>query len=129
VADNQLDAGTIWNSFFHFYLDSFSLSQLTAQCKKLLAIGESLEEWGASPYAPFIRMTTQYTLSELRRHWSLYTAMHDLPAARKNAISDAFNVKSRSAKDLGIGGNSARSGGPLVGKALKVSAEGFLAYW
>ncbi|KAJ7652134.1 hypothetical protein DFH06DRAFT_1094388 [Mycena polygramma] len=126
VADNQLTSGTIWNIFFHFYLDKDCLSQLTSQCKKLLNIGETLEEWAASTYAPFLRMATQYTLTEIRRHWSLYVAMHDLPAGRKNTIRNAFRAKSRSAQDLGVG---ARSAGPLIGKALKVCEEQFLAYW
>ncbi|KAJ7171688.1 hypothetical protein C8R43DRAFT_22063 [Mycena crocata] len=126
VADNQLSTTAIWNIFFHFYLDKESLSQLTAQCKKLLAIGESLKEWGTCTYAPFVRMGTQYTLSELRRHWSLYIDMHGLAAERKAAIRNAFNAKSHSAKDLGI---AARSAGPVVDKAAKVCEEQFLAYW
>ncbi|KAJ6567596.1 hypothetical protein DFH09DRAFT_1468983 [Mycena vulgaris] len=115
LADDHLDAAVIWNLFFHFYLDKDALSQLTAQCKKLLKIGESLEEWGSSTYAQFIRMGTQYTLTELLCH-----------SREKNTIRDAFSAKSRTAKDLGIG---ARSAGPLIGKALKVCAEQFLAYW
>ncbi|KAJ7356563.1 hypothetical protein DFH08DRAFT_1047221, partial [Mycena albidolilacea] len=128
IADNQVGAGTIWNIFFHFYLDKESLSQLTAQCKKLLAIGESLEEWGASTYAPFLRMSTQYTLTELRRHWSLYVDMHDLSVARKNAIRAAFRDKANTAKNFGEA-LSARSAGPLAVKASKVCQEHFTAYW
>ncbi|KAJ7489556.1 hypothetical protein FB451DRAFT_1553345 [Mycena latifolia] len=126
LVDDQLDPTTIWNLFFHFYLDKDSLSQLTAHCKKLLEIGESLEKWGSSKYAMIIRMGTQYTLTELRRHWRLYIDMHSLPADRKNTIRDAFSAKSRSANDLGIG---ARSAGPLIDKALKVCSEQFMAYW
>ncbi|KAJ6569417.1 hypothetical protein B0H19DRAFT_1209387 [Mycena capillaripes] len=126
VADNQHDPATIWNIFFHFYLDNNSLLKVTAQCKKLLDVGESLKDWAVSTYAPFLRMGTQYTLTELRRHWSLYIDMHNLPTGQKNAIRNAFNAKSRSVKGIGSG---ARSAGPLVGKAAKVCEEQFLAYW
>ncbi|KAJ7025759.1 hypothetical protein C8F04DRAFT_1127487 [Mycena alexandri] len=110
VADNQVSQDVIWNIFFHFYLG--------VQCKKLLDIGETLRAWDASAYGPFIKMGTQYTLDELRRHWALYSGYHDLPVERRNA--------SRTAKDLGIG---ARSAGPLIDKATKVCEEQFLAYW
>ncbi|KAJ7658957.1 hypothetical protein B0H17DRAFT_343517 [Mycena rosella] len=121
-----LDTCTVWSVFFHFYLDKNALLQLTTQCRKLLDIGESLEEWASSTYAAFIRMGTQYTLTELRRHWTFYIDMHNLPVERKNTIRDAFSAKSRSAADLGIG---ARSAGPVIDKALKVCAAQFMAYW
>ncbi|KAJ7237440.1 hypothetical protein B0H12DRAFT_1138805 [Mycena haematopus] len=127
IADNQLGKGMIWNIFFHFYLDKDSLSQLTAQCKKLLDIGDSVEKWAASTYGPFLRMSTQHTLTELRRHWVLYMAMHDLPVARKNAIRAAFREKAKSVAEFFP--TSSRSAGPLAAKAFKVCAEQFQAYW
>ncbi|KAJ6456177.1 hypothetical protein C8R45DRAFT_881019 [Mycena sanguinolenta] len=128
IADNQVDKGMIWNIFFHFYLDKDALSQLTAQCKKLLDIGESIEEWAASIYAPFLKMSTQYTLTELRRHWALYMDMHNLPAARKKAMQTAFREKAKFASDSRVV-TSTRSAGPLAAKAVKVCEEQFLAYW
>ncbi|KAJ7283283.1 hypothetical protein C8J57DRAFT_1675701 [Mycena rebaudengoi] len=128
VADNQTETNLIWDIFFHFYLDKESLSVLTAQCTKLLAIGDSLEQWGTSAYAPFIRMCTLYTLTEIRRHWTLYVGMHNLPALRMGAIQDAFRKVANSVKGLGIG-VGARSAGPIIGKALKVCPQQLLAYW
>ncbi|KAJ7139017.1 hypothetical protein C8R44DRAFT_837632 [Mycena epipterygia] len=75
---------------------------------------------GSSTYASFIRMGTQYTLTELRRHC--------LPSARKNAIQSAFTAKSQSVKNFDSG-FAARSAGPLVekaGKAKEISAAAFL---
>ncbi|KAJ7767178.1 hypothetical protein B0H16DRAFT_1366495 [Mycena metata] len=126
VADNQVSQDVIWNIMFHFYVDKSTLSQLAAQCKKLLDIGETLKAWDASAYGPFLKMGTQYTLDELRRHWALYDSYHDLPVERRNADRNAFSEKSRTAKDLGIG---ARSAGPVIDKATKVCEEQFLAYW
>ncbi|KAJ7479984.1 hypothetical protein B0H11DRAFT_1262872 [Mycena galericulata] len=126
VADNQLSTDAIWNFFFHFYVDKETLSQIAAHCRKLLDIGETLKKWGGSTYGTLIRMGTQHTLTELRRHWSLYIDFHSLPANRQNAVRNAFGEKSRSARDLGIG---ARSAGPLIAKALSVCKEQFLAYW
>ncbi|KAJ7168671.1 hypothetical protein C8R46DRAFT_1092306 [Mycena filopes] len=126
VADGKVNQDVIWNIFFHFYVDKATLSQLVAQCKKLLEIGDTLRAWDTSAYGAFIRMGTQYTLTELRRHWALYGGFHDLPVERRNTVRNAFSEKSRTARDLGIG---ARSAGPVIDKALKVCEEQFLAYW
>ncbi|KAJ7083693.1 hypothetical protein B0H15DRAFT_911711 [Mycena belliarum] len=128
LADSRLSTDVIWNTFFHFYLDKDSLAQLTEHCKKLLKIGESLKEWSSSKYARFIRIGTQYTLTELRRHWRLYTELHSLSPDRKNRIRDAFSATAKSTKGLSVA-SAARSAGPLVGKASKVCAELFVAYW
>ncbi|KAJ7884877.1 hypothetical protein B0H13DRAFT_1506129, partial [Mycena leptocephala] len=56
----------------HMHLDLASLAVLVSDCQKLLAMSATLNQWRSSPYSHFIGMCTQYTLTELRRHWSLY---------------------------------------------------------
>ncbi|KAF8180830.1 hypothetical protein BJ912DRAFT_1032956 [Pholiota molesta] len=90
VADGQSDA-IIWNTFFHFRLDSDSHTALIDQCKKLIELSETTEKWKSSPYALIIKTCTNHTLAEIRRHWTLYVNMQNLPNSRLAAIGAAFD--------------------------------------
>lgn len=103
------------------YLDSESQAVLVAQCKKLVEQSQTMQAWRASPYSAYMRMSTEYTLSEIRRHWSLYAAMPELPSKRQKAIRQAFGEvfkELRSESTAGaISWSSARSAGPLLSVA------------
>ncbi|KDQ10031.1 hypothetical protein BOTBODRAFT_190794 [Botryobasidium botryosum FD-172 SS1] len=130
VADNQPYDTVVWNTFFHIYLDVESHALLVKQCNKLIGFSDSLKRWDASPYGSFIKMSTEYTLAELRRHWSLYANMQDLPPDRTKAIYDAFNKQSKSSiEEHGLLYNPARSSGPVMMKAMMITPEQFQAYW
>ena len=130
VADGQPYTTTVWDIFFHMRLDTDSHSALIEQCKKLVRLSETLQHWVDSPYGPFLKMCTEYTLTELRRHWSLYIDMQDLPRQRLKAIRDAFTKQSKSTlqKFQTILG-AARSSGPLMIHAAQVTSEQFRKYW
>ncbi|KDQ10028.1 hypothetical protein BOTBODRAFT_147955 [Botryobasidium botryosum FD-172 SS1] len=127
VADNQPSSSTIWNIFFHMYLDGDSHLALVEQCKKLIGFSENLQQWDASPYGSFMKMSTEYTLTELRRHWSLYLNMQNLPREQLKAIRHAFVKESQYLKDLFVS-SSARSSGPLMVNAIQVTAKQFQNY-
>jgi hypothetical protein len=108
----------MWNIFYHMYLDEGSHSVLVTQCQKLVAVSGNLAQWDANPYASFLRMCTEYTLAEMRRHWVLYIAMHSLPPARLTVIHAEFILKFKPESDMIlIDLGSARSAGPLLGSA------------
>jgi hypothetical protein len=103
---------------------------LVDHCKKLIELSDNLQHWNASPYGAFIRMCTEYTLEEVRRHWSLYVNMSDLPSERIKAIHDAFTKLSQSSSQKeGIMMSSARSSGPLMMHAMQASSDQFKNYW
>ncbi|KAJ7833273.1 hypothetical protein B0H13DRAFT_2428613 [Mycena leptocephala] len=133
IADNQTASTTMWNIFYHMRLDSASLAVLVSHCQKLLAMSATLKQWRSSPYSHFIGMCTQYTLTELRRHWSLYEAMPSLSPQRISAVERAFSEVSREAAGLGMHlaatFSSARSAGPLMTQALSVCGDQFTKYW
>ncbi|THH20183.1 hypothetical protein EW146_g1126 [Bondarzewia mesenterica] len=130
VVDKHPYSTTIWNIFFHIYLDEHSYSVLIEQCRKLIELSGSLQRWNASLYGPFLKMCTDYTLTELRRHWQLYVDMQNLSGARMKTIQDAFSQQSKalSQKDATIS-TSARSAGPLFLSATQISADHFRKYW
>ncbi|KAJ7849599.1 hypothetical protein B0H13DRAFT_2238495 [Mycena leptocephala] len=124
MADNQTASTIRWNIFYHMHLDSASLTVLVSHCQKLLTMSAILNQWCSSPYSHFIGICTQYTLTELRHHWSLYEAMQSLSPQRISVIERAFSEVSREAavleRHLVATFSSARSTGPLMAQALRV---------
>jgi hypothetical protein len=101
------------------YLDEGSHSTLVAQCQKLVSISANLTQWDANTYASFLRICTEYTLAEMRRHWLLYIAMSSLPHERLAAIRAAFIRKFSPQSDvISIDLGPARSAGPLMNTAI-----------
>ncbi|PIL27080.1 hypothetical protein GSI_10219 [Ganoderma sinense ZZ0214-1] len=102
----------VWNVFYHMYLDLDSRSTLVSQCQKLASYA-SLQAWRASPYGSVIKMGTDYTFAELRRHWDLYadfyhpSNVHRLEAlqeAMDHALKEAlpFNDKNMAIRSCGL---------------------------
>ncbi|KAJ7879178.1 hypothetical protein B0H13DRAFT_2543854 [Mycena leptocephala] len=133
IADNQTASTIMWNIFYHMRLDSASFAVLVSHCQKLLAMSAILKQWCSSPYSHFIGMCTQYTLTELCHHWSLYEAMQNLSPQRISAVERAFSEVSREAavleRHLVATFNSARSAGPLMAQALRVCGDQSTKYW
>ncbi|KIM78487.1 hypothetical protein PILCRDRAFT_75520 [Piloderma croceum F 1598] len=118
IAD-KVSVPSMWNIFYHMYLDEGSHSVLVTQCRKLVSVSENLAQWDANPYASFLRMCTEYTLAKMRHHWVLYIAMHSLPPARLTSIRAAFKQKFRpESNTISIDLGSARSAGPLLSSGI-----------
>jgi len=130
IIDCKQDTSAIWNFFFHVYLDKRSLSVLVEQCKKLIAVSDNLHNWNASPYGRYMKMSTEHTLGELRRHFVLWTEMHDLPSERLKKLRSAFTVLMNAmSKGSKFVTTAARSAGPLYMEAASVVAQQFKNYW
>ncbi len=103
----------MWDIFFHISLDKRTLDQLIEQCNILIAASADMATWNASTYGRFIKIGTEYTLTELKRHWSLYISMQDLPAKRiaeiRTGMSEMFKTKLQNSLTL----SAARSSGPV----------------
>ncbi|KAG5638310.1 hypothetical protein H0H81_000728 [Sphagnurus paluster] len=129
VADDRPYA-TIWKIFYHLYLDNDSHSILVEQCKKLVQLSDSLESWNNSPYGPFIKMCTAYTLAEMKRHWSLYAELKLLSSGRLKTIRNAFKSVFKSpANTFGTILSTARSTGPLLQQSSMVLTDQCKSYW
>jgi MYND finger len=130
VADKQPCTTTVWNIFFHIFLDYDSHSIMIEHCRKLVQLSDSLDTWNDSVYGHFIRMSTEHTLVEIRRYWSLYIHMQQLPNSRIQSIRDSFSQHFKSAPDKVVFLLSpARSAGPLFSRALRLSTTRCTDYW
>ncbi|KAA1470752.1 hypothetical protein DENSPDRAFT_858545 [Dentipellis sp. KUC8613] len=130
IYDADEYTGDIWNSFFHMYLSNASHAYLVGHCQKLVGYSENILRWNQSPYGSFLRMSTEYTLSELRRHWTLYADMHELPVDRLATLRSAFTKQAQSSSTMYYRIlSSARSAGPLAIQAIEATSAQFKQYW
>ncbi|KAI1792264.1 hypothetical protein LXA43DRAFT_1133680 [Ganoderma leucocontextum] len=126
---------TAWNIFYHMYLDSSSRSTLVSQSQKLTSY-PSIEEWRSSPYGSAIRMGTDHTLVELRRHWQLYADFyHPTKSRRLTALKEMMEGKRKAAvRDHALNSvnlTSSRSSGPLLARrdTILLLSEHFNHFW
>ncbi|KAF9802221.1 hypothetical protein IEO21_09934 [Rhodonia placenta] len=117
IADRGPCAGAIWNIL------------LVEQLEKLIAHSSSIEKWSTSVYGPFIKISSRYTLMEVRRHWVLYRDVHHLSSSRMVDIRKAFTEKMTRSTGIGINFSSARSASPLMLEAAQTISAQFNQFW
>ncbi|KAI1792278.1 hypothetical protein LXA43DRAFT_1133807 [Ganoderma leucocontextum] len=126
-------APTMWNIFFHMYLDIDSRSTLVSQSQKLASYA-SVEAWRSSPYGAVIKMGADHTLAELRRHWELYADFYH-PSKVHQLRTLQATMKSKLKKIVqdspGLNITSSRSSGPLFIRfqTARLVGEQFQRYW
>ncbi len=107
-----------WEIFYHFFLSKDAHDILLTQCRVLIKSSLDNAIWKASKYGRFLRICTDHTLAEIRRHWVLYedtarllpNEKRDLKASSLDRMRDILSALGKGA-DLGL----ATATGPLVG--------------
>ncbi|KAF8885785.1 hypothetical protein BD779DRAFT_1673505 [Infundibulicybe gibba] len=97
LLDGNLDSllSTIWDVFYHFYIDDESLALVSSHCRRLLDSSSALDSWHASKYGRFLRFCTHHTLMELQRHWKGYLETANASPAEKENLFDLFTAGMR----------------------------------
>ncbi|KAK6006795.1 hypothetical protein QM012_005803 [Aureobasidium pullulans] len=62
----------LWRTYYHFYVTNSDLSWIREHCGKLLAVSASLSTWNDSTFRSSFKSSTETSLSEVRRVWTLY---------------------------------------------------------
>ena len=124
---------TMWNIFFHMYLDADSRSTLVSHSQKLASYS-SVDAWRSSPYGATIKIGTEHTFAELHRHWELYADFyHPSKLSRLRTLQAMMKSKLTKASPDSTGFNitSSRSAGPLFARLLTNHLIGkqFERYW
>ncbi|KAF7363897.1 hypothetical protein MSAN_01047700 [Mycena sanguinolenta] len=131
VIDNK-DAENIFDIFFHLYLEKESLALLVSQCRILLDASTTFKGWKESRYGSTLRMSSEHTFTELRRHWDQYAKMHALPNPELCTIMADFKaVVTEYQKQYHHPhvGHTSRSAGPLMLHASEILSECFHDFW
>ncbi|PFH50430.1 hypothetical protein AMATHDRAFT_47924 [Amanita thiersii Skay4041] len=128
--DAQKSIQKIWNFYYHFFIDQETFDLVIDQSQKLVDLSEDITTWNDSHYGKFLRLCTSHTLSELRRHWSLYVSTKNLTRAEEESLRDHFRTNNRWDEDRsGINLTSVRAAGPLWMDLMSHGAEHFAHYW
>ena len=124
---------TMWNIFFHMYLDVDSHSTLVSQSQKLAAY-VSVEAWRSSPYGAVIKMGSDQTFYEVQRHWELYVDFyHPSKLRRFRTLQQAMDVQLKHQAATAPEDNltTLRSLGPLFlhSQASSLVSELYRRWW
>ncbi|KAK7013820.1 MYND-type domain-containing protein [Favolaschia claudopus] len=130
VIDNK-PMDHIFDIFFHFYLEKASLDLLVSQCCSLVTVSASLLTWRTSKYGATLRICNEHTLSEIRKKWQDYAAMHTLPKSKLQSISAGFKstVADYQKDSKGSYWHTSRSAGPLMMYAIGILSECYRDFW
>lgn len=115
----------VWNIFYHFFLDKSSLDLLISQCRKLLELSQDMEAWYSGPYSRFLRISSSFTLSEMRKYWMSYVETSTTGSFKNRFVSEMKDAAKRSSE----GGPILRSAGPLIRESLEPLRIAYRHYW
>lgn len=66
------DRSSLWNIYYHLYLDEDDVRLISDQSSKLLKVSTTLKEWNASSYGVRLPLCDQDSLDDLRACWAAY---------------------------------------------------------
>ncbi|KAF8595868.1 hypothetical protein BDV93DRAFT_528382 [Ceratobasidium sp. AG-I] len=122
----------IWDIYYHFKLDGESTNLLVAQCRQLIEVSQSMDTWRQSSYNSFLKIADSNTLSELRRHWTLYAGFPEITGTRLNKLKKEQEDLSRKIKTrlrtYGYMGAS-RSAAFMRNHTAKTISDQYGVYW
>ena len=122
----------LWNLFYHMFVDQATISILSKQCRKLIALAGSTETWRAGPYGHFLTACDARTLSELRRMWTTYLDTSTFSSKRAKQLEQRFvSGRKEMERRIGAGGTTSavRSAGPFLLHANEAISRQFSSYW
>ncbi|EGY22570.1 uncharacterized protein VDAG_04008 [Verticillium dahliae VdLs.17] len=117
---DDLDSSSLWNMYYHLYLDGSDMECLSSQSKKLVASSENLEAWKSGVYGSILPFSDEGTLDDIRAVWLKYAAASTEP---DSAQRDAFQSHlKRSLADMALQFRSKENELPFVTTAMRSAA-------
>lgn len=101
---------------------------LSKQAERLAEASSSLDAWHISAFGSWIKVSSANTLSELNRHWRLYSSSQDISSENKARLRKAFLALASDEK-FKVNLSAARSAGPLWFDAVTPCSDLFARYW
>lgn len=130
--DFEIQKWSIWNIFYHFFLDTLSLNLLISQCKILAESSADLETWHASHYSKYLKIGTTLTLQELHKHWRWYARTEGFTEGHKAQLKVRFRNYQKKHYSYYRGFVTtapARATGPVWPNGALAMNEAYHRYW
>ncbi|KPM40905.1 T-complex protein 1 subunit zeta [Neonectria ditissima] len=126
---------TLWDTYYHMFVDSAAASAILAQATKLLSISETLEDWDTGVYGQAIRFCDSDTLADVRRIWKLIKSAAEkapkesyLQEVQKN-VQPSRDYRDRIFGKAGINSTGMRSAAPLSLQSQSEIPNAYAQYW
>ncbi|KAG9660887.1 hypothetical protein KCU95_g5194, partial [Aureobasidium melanogenum] len=125
------DIERLWRTYYHFYVTSTDLLWIQKHCKQLLSVSGSISSWNESTFASSLKFSTEASLAEVRRIWTLYaqtrTRQEDVKVRReiKSMYESHHNAKGKSI----IAAHGVRSAGAHGFLAAQPLSDAFHNFW
>jgi MYND finger len=103
---------SIWNIYYHLYLDDSSLQLLDSQAQKLLSLSGTLQAWNDGRYGRILRFCDRGTFAKVKTIWAGYTTEGLAPQdkSRRHDQHEANIQKARAVKERFVGESVVLSG-------------------
>ncbi|KAH8888508.1 hypothetical protein GQ53DRAFT_653959 [Thozetella sp. PMI_491] len=118
-------ADTLWNIYYHLYLDAVATAALQNQLGRLLEASYSLDKWKQSKYGDSVRFCDAATFRAVRDVWRQFGedfGAKDSDTCRgrlKSAIGSSKQRRDLTHGDDSIDYSAVRATSPLAAKAVK----------
>ena len=121
----------LWRTYYHFYVTSADLVFVQQHCQKLLTASESLSTWNDSPFGLSLKFSTEASLSEVRRIWSLYsqTRSEQEDAEARRAIKIMYKENRMVNHERAFVSHSVRSAGAHSTFVAPSLSKAFHNFW
>ncbi len=131
--DCDLDNDSIWDSYYHFYVQPQCIQFIRSHASKLLAAASSWEHWQKSKYGTQFKFCDVTTFDKVQRVWRTYILEGNDAEDYQKRLKDLIRLaQERHMAFFGEGRTSAtasRSAAPLGVYALLESSKLFHHYW
>ena len=116
-------SGTIWNIYYHLYLDEESYQILQDQSEKLYVLSNTIDSWHQSEYGTVLRICDGRSLARIRKAWNSYNTTR-MSKEHFKSYEEHLKSKLQRAKDT----KEARTGSAIVLTGFRSTAPvGLLA--
>lgn len=100
-SDEDQDENSLWDIYYHTYLDNNTRELLRLQAKKLLGLSKTMGTWQQSKYGSQLAFCDSATLADVRKLWELYSV--------EDSAAEASRFKRRFEDELQKGKNDKES--------------------
>ncbi|KAM0327214.1 hypothetical protein ACHAQA_006348 [Verticillium albo-atrum] len=138
IDDARAPDDSLWNIYYHLYLDESDIEVLAAQVKKLAEASQSLQSWKLSRYGKLLPFCDEATFDDVRAVWAKYIAAATNSGSQHSAAlkkqlqrsadnrSQRFNIKPGESVPIATG---MRSAAPISMASRAEVTEAYNHYW
>ena len=135
IIDNKATADSLWDIYYHLYLDSPTTAIIRKQAEKLVPLLATLETWSDSKYGKALRFWDIDTLGDVRHVCQLVAlaardpSSHDRFKQFAERLKQTRTAYNRANGDNGINVTGMRSAAPLSLQSQMELPDAYARYW